>query len=63
MIFKTSLFEVKPKNDNSWEKMPEKDFLSSLHEAYSQISPALEKMFGGEEITTASIAYRIKYSS
>jgi len=61
MIFKIPLFEVKPNTDNSWKQMPEMDFLLSLNESFTQISPPLEKMFDGEQIVTASIAYRIKY--
>ena len=60
MIFKMPLFEVKKNNDENWKKMTETDFLLNLNECFPKISPALEKMFDGEEIVTPSLTYRIK---
>ena len=60
MIFKVPLFELRQNNDNNWKKMTEKDFLLNLNNSFTQITPALEKMFDGEEIVTSSIIFRIR---
>jgi hypothetical protein len=61
MIFKIPLFEIKQNNANSWKKMSEKDFLLNLNKSLTLITPALERMFDGEEFITSSIKYRIRY--
>jgi len=43
------------------KKIPEKDFLLNLNKSLTLITPALERMFEGEEIITPSIKYRIRY--
>lgn len=60
MLFRTPSFETRRNKDENWIKIPEKDFLLNLNESFPQISPALEKMFDGEEIVTSSSTYRIK---
>ena len=60
MIFKRPQFEVKFENENDWKKIPEKDLLLKLHQAFAVVTPILLRMFEGEEIVTASAKYRIR---
>ena len=60
MIFNMPQFEVKYIKENNWKKVPEKDFLSNLLDAYAIITPILAKLFKGEEIVTSLAIYRIR---
>ena len=57
MIFKMPQFEVKYINENNWKKVPEKDFLLNLLDAFALITPILRKMFEGEEIVTSEFRF------
>jgi hypothetical protein len=60
MIFKMPLFEVKLTNDNDWKKIPEKELLLKLNQAYDFITPILLEMFDGEEVVTTSAKFRVR---
>ena len=60
MLYRSPLFETKLNSDDKWTMMPERDFLLNLIESFPNVTPALKKLFDGEEIVTPSIKYRIR---
>ena len=57
---KNPQYEIKYSNETNWIKVSEKEFLVSLHNSNTQITPILKRMFDGEEIVTHSAIFRIR---
>ncbi len=60
MIFKLPQFEIKDFIENDWKKVSEKEFLVKLVDTFELITPVLNEMFQGKEISTRDCIYRIQ---
>jgi hypothetical protein len=58
---KISDFEVKKIGEDTWQKTSEKMVLEKLIEYFDPITPALMRMFEGNEIVTRREIYRVRY--
>jgi hypothetical protein len=60
MNFNMPAFEIKHHPKNDWERVSEKLFVTKLIDSFEMITPVLDEMFQGKEITAHDCLYRIK---
>lgn len=59
MFFKMPCYEVRYCDEKQWEKVSETTVLIRLQESYSMVTPVIQKMLDGKQITARDAVYRI----
>ena len=60
MIFQSPQFQIKDLNDEDWQKVSEKDFLTELVDNFDLITPILKDLFQGRNFIDRGCIYRIQ---
>ncbi len=60
MLFSMPIYEIKCHGRSEWEKISEAKVLGALQEMFDPISPVIQEMFDGKQVSTPYAAIRVR---
>jgi hypothetical protein len=54
------IYEIKYHGRSEWEKTSEAKVLGTLHEFFDPITPVIQEMIDGKQVSTPDAAFRIR---
>ncbi len=60
MLFSMPIYEIKYHGKSEWVKISESQVLDTLQEIFDPITPVIQEMFDGKQVSTPYAAIRVR---